>query len=490
MSYVSRMLGVMPICLAAATAGADVSVSNLFDDHMVLQRGMAVPVWGKAEPGETVTVTFHGKQVSGEADDAGRWMMKLPVMSASAEGQVMTIAGQNTIQIKDVLVGEVWVCSGQSNMQYGWGKQSHPMFNWGGDVDIAALADKAKGKPIRSFDVRPNVAFEPIDEVNGTWATGPSGSAVAFGFSYDLYEALDVPVAVIVTCWGSSSIEGWMPRDLAEQLPHFRALLDQFDGSDPARARVQAAIDRGVRYGFTFVRKQVNLLYNAMMHPLIPYACRGMVWYQGEANAKEPRLYAKSLPAWIKRMRQGWNEPNMHFLAVMLPGYGSDDGTPTAKSWAWFREAQMRSLALPHTGVANTIDLGDVKNIHPPDKAPICERLSLLARRDVYGQDVVAQGPTFKRYTTKNSVMIIHFDHATGLKTTDGNPPTGFWLAGEDQQWHRATAQIKDEMVLLSTPDVAAPVACRYAWSGKPAVNLVNKADLPAYPFRSDNWEQ
>lgn len=293
---------------------------------------------------------------------------------------------------------------------------------------------------------------------------------------------------MIVTCWGSSSIEGWMPRDMTEQLPHFKEMLDRLDNSERARARIDAAIKKGIRPGFVFVRKQVNLLYNAMLHPVIPYASRGMVWYQGEANDKKPDEYAQSLPLWMKRLRQGWGREDFHFLVVMLPGYGADDGRPDAKSWAWFREAQMKALAPPHTSVANTIDLGDVKNIHPPDKAPICERLALLARRDVYGEKIPAAGPRLKSFTVKGNQMLIEFDQ--GVKTRDGKPPTGFWLADKDGAWKQATATIEGDKVALQAKGIKMPAACRYAFSGKPDRNLANDTGLPAYPFRTDEWPQ
>jgi sialate O-acetylesterase len=477
------------LLIAQAHVDAEVKPSSIFGDHMVLQRDMPVPVWGTAKPGEQLTVHFADHQVTTKADANGKWMVELPALKASATGRQMSISGaEDTAVIRDVLVGEVWVCSGQSNMQYGWGKKSHPRFNWGGDADLAALAEKARGKPIRSFDVHSNVAWEPIDTVNGAWSRGPSGSAVAFGFSYYLHEALDVPVAVIVTCWGSSSIEGWMPLDMTEQLPHFKEMMERLHASEQAKARIDAAIKRGVRHGNVFIRKQPNLLYNAMLHPIIPYACRGFVWYQGEANANRPAEYDQSLPLWIKRLRTEWGRDDLFFLTVMLPGYGQDDGTPTARSWAWFRDVQLHSLRLPHTGVANTIDLGDAKKIHPPDKAPICQRLSLLARSDVYGQRVGSRGPMLDSFTPRGNRMRVAFDHAEGLKTTDGKPPAGFWLAGSDRKWHPATATIDGNTVVLTAEGVDAPVACRYAFSGKPKVNLINKDNLPAYPFRTDDW--
>ncbi len=477
--------------MARGVLHADVEPSSMFGDHMVLQRGMPIPVWGVADAGEEVKVSFAGQTVSTNANKSGRWKVELPALEASSEGREMVIQGAgDKILFKDLLVGEVWICSGQSNMQYGWGKTSKfPMYNWGGDADLEKLVPAAKGKPIRCFHVKVDASFSPKENCRGKWSTDVSGSAVAFGFSYYLQEALDVPVAVIVTCWGSSSIEGWMPLDMTEELPHFKEQMETL-WTLPNVARVNKAIETGVRPGFVWLRQRPNLLYNAMLHPVIPYACRGMVWYQGEANANNPEQYAETLPAWLERLREGWGRDDFRLLAVMLPGYGKDEGHPDSNSWAWFRDAQMKLLMRAGTGVANTIDLGDTKNIHPLDKEPICRRLALIARKKVYGEDIVAQGPRYVGYSSGGGTITVDFRYADGLKTTDGKAPRGFWIAGEDRVWHQAEATIVDEVVALKSEKVPHPQHCRYAFSGKPDVNLVNGEELPAYPFRTDDWER
>ena len=374
-------------------------------------------------------------------------------------------------------------------MQYGWGNQSQARYNWGGDADLAKLAESAANLPIRCFEVPPNVSFTPTQETSGRWSTNLPGSAVAFGFSFQLHKALDVPVAVIVTCWGSSSIEGWMPIELAAELPHFKKIMDDFQRSEPTRTRIEAAMKMGIRDGMVFVRKQPNILYNAMLHPVIPYGCRGLIWYQGEANTQQPESYAASLPVWIRELRKRWDRDDLHVLGVMLPGHGEDKGVSDPSSWAWFREAQAKGLDLPRAALVNTIDLGDAKNIHPADKAPITERLSLLARRDIHGESALpARGPTFRKHGIEGQVFMVEFDHADGLKTKDGNPPAGFWLAGEDRQWFPARALIRGTGVEIRAAQVANPVACRYAFSNTPAVNLINGSGLPAAPFRTDDW--
>ena len=482
------------LLVVQGTLCADVTVSSIFGDHMVLQREMPVPVWGDAAPGEKVVVSFAGQKVVTKANNKGHWKVELSALTASDVGRELTITGNNTVIFKDVLVGEVWICSGQSNMQFGWGDKKDPYYGWGSVKELKALIPDARTKPIRSYSVPTFVSLTPQDNCKGKWSKSPSGSAVACGFSYYLNKQLNVPVAVITTCWGSSKIEGWMPFDLTETLPHYKKMMERFSIKD--KAKITALIEKGKVSGKdakgwsrkenVYARQQPNILYNAMMHPLIPYACRGLVWYQGEANAKQPDLYAKSLPLWVKRLRKEWGRDDFYFLAVMLPGYGRDNGRPDAKSWALFREAQQKVLQLPKTGVANTIDLGNAKNIHPTDKAPLCERLAMIARRDIHGEKILGQGPKYKKFTVSNGQMIIEFTHADGLKTKDGKEPTGFWLAGKDKIWHQAKATIRNNSIALKADAVKVPVACRYAFCGKPEVNLVNKDNLPAYPFRTD----
>ncbi len=494
---ISTLCSLLAMAFWTATAVAEeqqpaapaIKLGALFADHAVLQRDLPVPVWGWCAPGTTVTVEFSGQKKTTSTGKDGKWLVKLDPLPANANPQEMSISDStgNQVALKDILVGEVWICSGQSNMQYGWGTQSHPIFNWGGDAKLAALVADAQTKPIRSFTVQPDVALTPADTCKkGEWSTDVSGSAVAFGFSYYLYQKLNIPVAVVVTCWGSSSIEGWMPRNMTTQLPHFKTIMEEFDASDILQKRIRATLEKDIRPGNVFIRRQPNLLYNAMLHPLAPYACRGMVWYQGEANADKPAQYAESFPLWAKRLRTEWASDDFHFLVVMLPGFG----TPASQTWPWFREAQMGFAKLPHTSVANTIDLGDENNIHPADKAPVCERLALLARRDVYGEKIEAQGPVYQNTSVKKNRILVEFAHADGLKTADGSAPIGFSLAGSDKVWLPAKASIKGNTVELEAEGLTTPAFVRYAFSGKPTVNLVNDVNLPAHPFRTDDWPQ
>jgi sialate O-acetylesterase len=354
---------------------------------------------------------------------------------------------------------------------------------------------------------------------------------VAFGFAYFLNKKIHVPIGIIQTSWGSAYIEGWMPIELTKKLPHFKKSVDRVKSDKDLMKAIKLVMEQfekhgkiGSQYyddpqkdkelkkilahkpGYTdnanvFARTQPNLLYNAMLHPFIPYAVRGMVWYQGEANAEnwqDATQYAESLQLWTKALRKIWGNKNFYMLGVMLPGFGKMmGGSPKPKdldypgnvTWAYMRESQMKLLSLPHTGVANTVDLGDAQNIHPHDKKPLCERLARIAARYVYGQKIVAVGPIFSKYKVKGNKFYVKFTHAKGLKTTDGEPPKGFWLTDkEHKEWYPAKARIIGDVVELTSDKVPNPAACRYAFAAKPTVNLVNGAGLPAYPFRTDKW--
>lgn len=470
-------------------AAAQLSLASPFTDNAVLQQSMPVPVWGNIDPMAKVTVEFGGQKKMGQADANGRWQIELDPLDASFEARELTVTSSTTdekLTLKNILVGEVWICSGQSNMQMG-----HAQI-----PEIKALIPKAKN--IRSFKVKQTVAFTEQDRLQGQWKVQAPGSAVGFAFAFSLEKAAEVPVGIVQSCWGSSSIEGWMPRDMTAKLPHFNKLMQTFDADQEKRDRIESILNGPKPWGRRndiFLRTQPNVIYNAMMSPLAPLACRGIVWYQGEANAKpmEPMLqYGKTLPAWSQRYREQWDREDLHFMVVMLPGFakGLKDraARPDQRSWAWMRESQMKILDLPHTSVVNTIDLGHPTNIHPKDKLPIGERLALLAAHDILEKDIEARGPILKTVKSKGNQLVVHFDHATGLTTHDGKPPSGFWLADDSQKWVKASAEIRGQTVVLTSSELAKPRFVRYAFAGKPVVNLVNKAGLPAYPFRTDQF--
>ena len=467
---------------------AELNVASPFSDNAVLQRDIPVPVWGTAKPGTAVKVEFAGQKKSSTADDKGRWKIQLEPMAANASPQKLSVSSaKSKVAFSNVLVGEVWICAGQSNMQMSY--KAVP--------EIKALMPSAEN--IRWFSVPKTVAFTKQDQCEGQWLDQPPDSAVAFAFAHFLEEAADVPIGIFQASWGSSSIEGWMPKDLTQKLPHFKKQMKAFDADTKKLTRIKellAGPKPWNRKNDIFLRTQPNIIYNAMIHPLAPYACRGLVWYQGEANAKSIDAmlqYDDSLNAWIQRYRQQWGQDDFHFLGVMLPGYAHKvkEGPkhPGARSWAWIRESQLKALELQQTAIANTVDLGQANNIHPKDKLPIGKRLALLAARDTLGQDVQAQGPVMNRVEVKGAQLVVHFDHAKELKTLNGNAPAGFWLADDSKKWVKAKTKLSGKTVTLSSPELKKPLYVRYAFAGKPEVNLVNGADLPAYPFRTDTFK-
>ncbi|MBU2950387.1 alpha/beta hydrolase fold domain-containing protein [Tamlana agarivorans] len=490
--------------LKAQFINSDVKPANLFSDHMVLQRGMHVPVWGTAKASQEVIVSFAGQQKTARADVYGSWHVQLDTLQPSKTGRDLIISGEKDTVISDVLVGEVWICSGQSNMAMQ--PKAVP--------EIEALVSKAKH--IRSFEVNRTVSLQEEAEVNGSWSAQTSKSAVGFSFACFLEEAGDMPVGIIHNSWGSSSIEAWMPRAMTKEFDYYKTIMDDFDDDTLTQNRIKYIVAKGENRTIkedVFLRRQPNILYNAMMKPLAPYAVRGLVWYQGERNTRYisgvPEVtkanwfhkvsgmkeYGGILSAWIEEYRKVWQNDAMEFMVVMLPGYGKgtvntpeiDPNDPTAESWAWMRESQLQVLKLPNTSVINTIDLGAIKNIHPKDKLPIGQRLALEAAKQTLGQNIIAEGPKMKLIVLKKQKLIVNFYNAEGLKTTDGKSPTGFWISDETMQWKSAQAKIKGETVILKSKAIKRPIYIRYAFSGKPDVNLVNGANLPAYPFRTDS---
>jgi len=482
-----------------------IKLSNLFSDHMVLQREMQVPVWGTASSGKKITVTFAGQQKETLSDKNGNWKIELDALETSNLGRDLVVNGKNKIVVSDVLVGEVWICSGQSNMQMQ--VKAIP--------DIAALVPKAKN--IRSFEVTRTVSLKEEKEIVGKWSNQVPTSAVAFSFAYFLKEAGEAPVGIIHASWGSSSIEAWMPKDMTDKFDYFKTIMRDFDADTMTHKRIKTILAKQENRSSAediFLRRQPNILYNAMMKPLVPYAVRGLVWYQGERNTRYisgvPKVVAKEnwfykvsgmkeygdvLNAWILRYRKEWENEDMYFMMVMLPGYGKgtaetpkiDPNDPTAQSWAWMRESQLKALQLPNTSVINSIDLGDLKNVHPKDKLPIGQRLALEAAKKTLGHNLVAEGPIMKSVEVKKRSLVVHYSNVEGLKTTDGNSPTGFWIADNMMKWKPANAKIKGQTVVLKSKEIKKPLYVRYAFSGKPDVNLVNSVKLPAYPFRTDN---
>lgn len=505
-------VGLMGCCfLSSSRAFAEIRLPSLFSDHMVLQRDVAVPVWGWAAPGESVTVTIDGQSKSSTADSSGKWSVKLDKLTAK-ESTTMVVKGSETLTVSDVMVGEVWIGSGQSNMQL-------PV---GGANNAAAEIAKANFPQIRLFTVERKTSPSPLDSCQGKWVlcspqtVGPF-SATAYFFGRDLHQSLKVPVGLINASWGGTPIEAWTSMDVQQSKPEFAPLLERWKKQVAApydEAAAMARYDKQMQVWKTVSEKRkaegkppgqeprkpmaprlmpnhpANL-FNGMIAPLIPYAIRGVVWYQGENNSASPNpgLYNVQLPLLIKDWRQRWGQGDFPFAWVQLPNFKKRNADPGAVStWAIIREAMLHSLSVPNTGMAIIIDSGEEGNIHPKNKQVVGARLALWAKAKVYDQKIPHSGPLPGPFTIKGSEVTVSFTNADGGLVAKGGELKGFALAGADKKWAWANARIEGDKVVVSSPEVSSPVAVRYAYGDNPDCNLTNGAGLPASPFRTDTW--
>ncbi|MBC8085203.1 MAG: sialate O-acetylesterase [Hymenobacter sp.] len=464
---------------------AAIRLPALVGDHMVLQREQPLPVWGWAGPGETVTVGFQNQAYPATATPAGRWQVMLPAMPAGGPF-VMTIEGENTLTINDILVGDVWLASGQSNMELPLRDPNAPkpgayplILNAGQEV---AQADFPQ---IRQFTVRKAVAATPqlLSEGSGWRVCSPqtagSFSAVAYFFARDLHRRYQIPVGIISSPWGGTPAESWVSGAALRQQPDFQQAVAGLDGR-PARPLLDQNLP-GTPSG----------LFNGMIAPLIPYALKGIIWYQGESNVGRAEQYRTLFPALVRDWRQQWGA-ELPFLFVQLANYTATLPQPADSDWARLREAQTAALTLPRTGMAVAIDLGDATDIHPANKQDVGHRLALVARAVAYAdQRVVAAGPAFQAMRVEGNTVQLDFGQVgAGLRVKDPGPTLrGFAVAGADRQFHWATATLRGKTVVLTSAAVPAPVAVRYNWANNPDGNLYNRDGLPVAPFRTDTWE-
>ena len=494
-----------------STAAGDVKLPGVFGDHMVLQRDEAVPIWGWAEPGEKVIVTLAVQSKATTADEGGRWSVKLDALKAGGP-YVLKVQGKNTIEKTDVLVGEVWLCSGQSNMAM--------------TVDRAANKDEeihaANYPHIRMLQVARDPADTPQNDCKGQWQvcspdTVGLYSATAYFFGRELHKELNVPIGLINASWGGSKIQAWTSRSLQASIPELKPIVDTFEKAvtayrpDVVQKRYEkrladwrkaAAKAKADKQPFKTPRPPVPVeprrshhnpgtLYNGMIAPLVPYAIRGAIWYQGESNAEQASLYGLQLKTLIGNWRKDWNQGEFPFLFVQLPNFKTPQQHPSEKSdWAAVREQFVKSLHVSNTGMAITIDLGEVKNIHPRNKQDVGKRLALWALAKTYGKPVVPSGPIYKAMRPNGDKIVIEFSYADSGLAAKGDKLKGFAIAGDDKRFVWADATIEGSTVVVSSPDIKAPVAVRYGWADNPDCNLYNRSGLPASPFRTDDWEE
>ena len=486
------MLCVLPL----ARARAEVSLPVLFSNGMLLQRDLPIHVWGRSAPAEKVSVTFRGETKSDVADDLGRWQLYLSPVAPGGPYEI-TVSGSNQIVIHNVLVGDVWVASGQSNMEFKMRQLDNPQ------AEIVA----AKFPQIHIMRIKHGYSDYPLTDAvaDQHWAeVSPESvsqfSAVAYYFAREIHQKEKVPIGIIESDWGGTVAEAWTSMDAlasdAALMPVFASRGNMMDAEaenllvDPIQqAEIAKAKSTGLpppKFPWHPLEQMwaPAQLYNAMIAPITPYAIRGVIWYQGESNSKLNRApsYERLFQTLIGSWRDQWAVGDFPFLYVQISSFTSD----ATEDWAMIREAQLRALQLRNTAMAVTIDIGNPDDVHPKDKVDVGHRLALAARAMVYGEPVEYSGPLVRQVTRDDHSLRVWFDHAAGLQSK-GGAPTSFEIAGADGKFVPADAHIDGRTIVVSSATVAVPVKVRYGWANSPNCNLFNGEGLPASPFLGES---
>jgi sialate O-acetylesterase len=511
--YKRFLLPAFSFSFLALTAKAEVKLPAIIGDNMVLQQKLANPIWGWDVPGTEVSVAFAGQTKTAKAGADGRWTVKLDPVPANAKPAAMTIKGTSTRELKNILVGEVWICSGQSNMQ--WSVQA----SWDADLEIAT----AKFPNIRLISVPQVGTQEPQQDFKGAWVecspqTVGGFSAVGYFYGRVLHQMLDVPVGLINNAWGGSAAEAWVRRDVLEKDARFKALIanwvqrEKLLTSEKTEKDYEAALaawkklaDDAKRTGKPFTVRapqgpQAQLtgnsrpgnIYNGVLLPTIGYGIKGAIWYQGESNANRAYEYGYLFPLMISHWRSEWKQGDFPFYWVQLADFKAEQPQPGDSDWAELRESQTKTQsAIKNGGQAVIIDLGEANDIHPKNKRDVAERLARWALVKDYGFQLPYRSPEFKEAQFGNGKAVVTLDtFGSSLRTVDVTEAKGFALCGQNRKWVWATANvIGNDKVEVSAPGVTKPVAVRYAWSDNPVCNLYSKDGLPVTPFRSDSFD-
>jgi sialate O-acetylesterase len=503
--------------LTAAPARGDVSLNNMFGDHMVLQQGIRNKVWGKADPGEAVTVTLGGQSKSATAAADGSWHVFLDPVKEYGGPHTLAVKGKNTVTFTDVLIGEVWVCAGQSNMQWS--------VNQSNDADLEKAA--AKFPNLRLISVPQVGTQEPQWNFNGTWAacspeTVGNFSAVGYFFGRQLHQTLGVPVGLINNAWGGSAAEAWVKRDKLAAHPTLQKLHEKWQQEEANYETAKAAFEKKLADWKVLAdaakadgkpepagkpdprqhpdgRMKGNArpgnIHSGVLTPSIGYGIRGAIWYQGESNASRAYQYRELFPFMIKSWREEWGLGDFPFYWVQLADFRDEKPEPAESDWAELREAQTMTMkALPATGEAVIIDIGEGKDIHPKNKQDVAKRLARWALAETYKvSGITARSPLYKGMEKQGAKIVLSFDNveakAAGWRPFDVAAPRGFTIAGADKKFVAAKATIlPDGRIEVSSEAVADPVAVRYAWADNPVCNMFSAAGLPLTPFRTDDF--
>lgn len=493
------------------TIYAELKLPVIIGDHMVLQQKQANPIWGWDAPGTKISVSFAGQEKTAEAGADGKWTLKLDPVPASSEAQTLTISGTEKRVIQDVLVGEVWMCSGQSNM--GFTLQQ----DWNGDIEAAA----SKLPNLRLIKV-PQVGTQELKtDFLGSWKasnaeTANSFSAVGFLYGRYLHQILQVPVGLIDNAWGGSAAEAWIRRETLEKEPEFATLIANaikreadlqteqakvnhekaMENWKEASAKAKAEGKPAPRApqspeAWLAGNARPGNIFGGVVHPTLGYGIKGVIWYQGEANAGRAYEYASLFPFLITQWRKEWNQGDFPFYWVQLADFLPESAKPGDSAWAELRESQTKTMSLPNTGQAVIIDLGEGKDIHPKNKHDVAARLVRWALAKDYGLNFPYRSPEFKGMTIEGGKAIITVDcFGSKLRPFDVEEARGFAICGEDKVWHWATGKVLGaDKVEVSSAAVTAPIAVRYAWSDNPVANLASMNGLPLTPFRTDQFE-
>jgi sialate O-acetylesterase len=452
--------------LQKAPVQTSLQLASIFADHMVLQRDQAIPIWGTATPASVVRVQLGGSTREATTGADGKWRVDMRRLAAGGPLEMKVWTDGATLHLTDILVGEVWIASGQSNMQWTVANSNDA------EKEIA----ESDWPQIRHVNLPRQPSPTPQDhfESYGWFPCEPEHiknfSAVAYFFGRELHRNLKVPIGLIGTNYGGTPMEAWTSREALESRPAFSA----------AAKMAATPLDSNWRKA----KNHPSGLFNAMIHPLVPYGIRGVIWYQGEANAGRHEHYRELSELMITDWRQRWGQGDFPFLLVQLAAW-----KPDVSTWPYLREAQLQTIqTVSNTGMAVTTDVGDRADIHPRNKQAVGKRLALAARALAYGQDIVYSGPIYEQMKTKAGRAYLSFAHASGGLVAKQGPLQGFTIAGSDQKFVPATAQIEGEQVVVSSDQVAEPVAVGYNWSTWTEGNLFNADGLPASPFRTDRF--
>ena len=496
---------------------ADIKLPKIISDNMVLQRGLNIPLWGWADPGEHIRASMGSHSSDAIANADGIWRLFLGPLDAGGPFELI-FRGKNIVTVKNILIGEVWVCSGQSNMEMPVGNVA----TWYSGVHNYKEEIVSANYPlIRLFKEDRIVSDKPLDNCEGRWSQcSPESivdfSAVAYFFGRKLHHELGVPIGIIDASNGGTNIEAWISEVILHSDPDFKPALDEFrqqmddypklmkvyeQRMEQHRKEVEAAKATGKPVPWREPmppagpgdKNTPGGLYNGMIAPLMHCRIAGVIWYQGENNTGNPQMYEKLFPAMISNWRHDWGQGEFPFYYVQLAGFNTNQTWwgGGSKNWVLLREAQLKTLSVPNTGMAVASDIGDANDTHMKNKQEVGRRLALWALAKTYGKNLVFSGPVYNSMDIKGTKGILHFNYiGSGLSTKDDSTLTGFTISGADKKFYDATASIHGEIIEVSSNEVAEPVAVRYSWKDYSDANLCNKEGLPASPFRTDNWDE